>query len=185
MVNQRKHGRTLQQVLEDGSQDGPIHPTLGTPCREWVKCKHSFGYGVITFQGKYMGTHRASWVVANGEIPQGMHILHKCDNPPCINPEHLFLGTAADNMHDRWVKGRHTCGRGDRHMSKTKPESMARGEARSNLTNDQVIAIREHAPIPYNKLGKMYGISGGQIRSIRMGFSWTHVGGPIETGRRK
>lgn len=64
------------------------------------------GYGRIRVDGKSWLAHRFSWVLANGPIPEGMYVCHRCDNPPCINPEHLFLGTQTDNMRDMAAKGR-------------------------------------------------------------------------------
>ena len=64
------------------------------------------GYGAIRYKGKMMLTHRASWLIHKGEIPEGLMVLHHCDNPLCINPSHLFLGTAKDNSDDKIKKGR-------------------------------------------------------------------------------
>lgn len=101
------------------------------------------GYGIVGINRKSMLSHRASWIIANGPIPEGMDVLHKCDNRKCGNPAHLFLGTDIDNMRDRDSKGRNNqpCGdkngsrtmpwrraTGDRHMSRTKPESLKRGD---------------------------------------------------------
>lgn len=71
-------------------------------CWEWNRSKYPNGYGRI---GKHYA-HRFSWILTNGEIPNGLHVCHSCDNPPCVNPKHLWLGTVADNMHDRDSKGR-------------------------------------------------------------------------------
>src|SRR5678815_3205705 len=72
-------------------------------CLEWQGTKHSKrGYGL---DGRKLA-HRAAWERVHGPIPEGMHVLHKCDNPPCVNVRHLFLGTHADNMRDREQKGR-------------------------------------------------------------------------------
>jgi hypothetical protein len=80
-------------------------------CWEWTgKARHPFGYGVFglgTRQAGTMQAHRFSYQLYVGPIPDGMCVLHKCDNPPCVNPDHLFLGTRADNNHDMIAKGRY------------------------------------------------------------------------------
>jgi len=76
-------------------------------CWNWTGVKSKFGYGRGTF---YSGTkfyaHRMSWILHNGEVPDGLLVCHKCDNPTCVNPGHLFLGTAKDNTHDMYEKNR-------------------------------------------------------------------------------
>jgi HNH endonuclease len=84
--------------------DGP----LVTPCWEWQGSGTNCGYGRIRFQGYCYSVHRLSWIANNGPIPDGLHVLHRCDQPPCINPEHLFLGTPKDNTGDCIAKGRFT-----------------------------------------------------------------------------
>lgn len=79
-------------------------------CWIWTGASYSAGYGIIGttgLNGGRMVTHRLSWLIHYGEIPKGMMVLHKCDNPPCVNPEHLFLGTIQDNVDDMIKKGRH------------------------------------------------------------------------------
>lgn len=76
-------------------------------CWEWTGPRNSTsGYGQVNLFGKHQTAHRWSWELTNGDIPKGMWILHRCDNPPCFNPEHLFLGTPADNVLDAQIKGR-------------------------------------------------------------------------------
>lgn len=75
-------------------------------CWEWQRARMGAGYGNTRYQGKTINTHRLSYMLFVGPIPEGMYVLHKCDNPPCVNPEHLWLGTPADNMRDRDAKGR-------------------------------------------------------------------------------
>src|SRR5229473_531412 len=90
-------------------------------CWEWIAGKHRFGYGIIRDggRGSRMRTaHRISWEFHNGSIPAGLWVLHRCDNPQCINPDHLFLGTQFDNMTDAARKGRIRNGRGKNVSSK-------------------------------------------------------------------
>ncbi len=78
-------------------------------CWEWRGFRNEFGYGRTRHgrldRGK-QGAHRVAWALVNGTIPEGAHVLHRCDNPPCCNPAHLFLGTHTDNMRDMSEKGR-------------------------------------------------------------------------------
>lgn len=83
-----------------------------TGCWVWNACKDTKGYGLFqmgqrpTGSYKASAAHRVSWQIHKGEIPKGMNVLHKCDNPPCVNPDHLFLGTQQDNTNDMIKKGR-------------------------------------------------------------------------------
>lgn len=82
--------------------------SVGAPdeCWEWTGCRHTKGYGDFSAGGKHIRAHRFSWIIANGEISTGLSVLHRCDNPPCINPSHLFLGTVRENILDMIHKGR-------------------------------------------------------------------------------
>lgn len=75
-------------------------------CLEWSGVTNRRGYGRLQVQGRMVLTHRLAWELANGSIPEGMNVLHRCDNPPCCDPEHLFLGTQKDNVADMIAKGR-------------------------------------------------------------------------------
>lgn len=78
-------------------------------CWEWKGVRvgsMTIKYGQFNFPGGRTAAHRFSWYLAHGPIPNGLQVLHKCDNPPCVNPSHLFLGTQADNVHDCVAKGR-------------------------------------------------------------------------------
>jgi hypothetical protein len=75
-------------------------------CWIWQGYTAEAGYGQIGFNNKVFSTHRISWMLNFGEIPEGLCVLHKCDHPPCVNPDHLFLGTRDDNSKDAVAKGR-------------------------------------------------------------------------------
>lgn len=84
---------------------GPV--VLLYPCAEWTGRRNRGGYGLTRACGKPLLAHRQAWAIAFGPIPDGLCVLHRCDNPPCCEPTHLFLGTRADNMRDMALKGRH------------------------------------------------------------------------------
>jgi hypothetical protein len=85
-----------------------IHVKIGSPedCWIWRGGKFSSGYGYHEYEDIGYRSHRLAWILTYGEIPEGMLVLHRCDNPPCCNPNHLFLGTNKDNMEDRNNKNR-------------------------------------------------------------------------------
>ena len=98
--NQVGYAGTPQERLERRL----VHQTNG--CLEWQPPVDKDGYGHICVYGKVVGVHRLAWELAYGPISGGLHVLHHCDNPPCCEPTHLFLGTQADNNADRNMKGR-------------------------------------------------------------------------------
>lgn len=125
------------------NKDGPVPehmPELG-PCWVWTAGRFACGYGQFAKGRPSRYAHRISWALANGPVPDGLWVLHKCDNRPCVRPDHLFLGTHADNMRDMVEKGRSTVGdrngsrlhperlrRGDNHPSRTRPERRPKGD---------------------------------------------------------
>lgn len=126
-------------------------------CWLWTAGVDKDGYGRIRVNGAQQRTHQVSYVLHYGPIPDGMWVLHRCDNPRCVRPDHLFLGTSQDNVADRTTKGRSATGdrnasrlypdrrpRGARHHWRTKPETRMHGErnGRAKLTADDVRQIR-------------------------------------------
>lgn len=147
-------------------------------CLVWpaTQQNHS-GYGLFYCDGKYRAAHRIAYILAHGPIPDGMFVCHRCDNPSCVNPEHLFLGTHQDNMDDCTRKGRHA--RGDRSGPRLHPEKMSRGEHRYNakLTDDLVREIRRlhQNGMRGRAIGKAFGITESAVSAIVHGKSWKHV----------
>lgn len=130
-------------------------------CWLWRAAHNSEGYGRFKLNGQLILTHRLSYEIANGAIPDGLFVLHECDTPSCVKPAHLFLGTNARNMLDMFAKGR-------RDMTGTKSTS-------ARLTEEQVAQIRSfyaRGGISHRKLGALYSISKTQIGSIIRGECW-------------
>lgn len=76
-------------------------------CWIWTGARHPFGHGLFMWEGKNQYVHRISWQLHKGPIPDGLYVCHTCDNPPCVNPDHLWIGTCGDNLRDMAAKGRH------------------------------------------------------------------------------
>lgn len=141
-----------------------------TGCWEWVGCKRR-GYGHTIIGSRKDGTrktiaaHRLSYLIFHGEIPAGMEVCHKCDNPSCINPEHLFAGTRQDNVDDRERKGRNIVKVGEE-------------QRRAKLTKKAVKDARwEHAyhGTSFQKLADRYGVSKRTIMNAINGVTWKCV----------
>jgi hypothetical protein len=96
-------------------KNGPTMPHMDSPCWIWTAGKFARGYGSFKVAGIANRTHRVAWVLANGQIPDGLHALHRCDVRACCRADHLFLGTNADNVRDRESKGRGNCLKGEAH----------------------------------------------------------------------
>lgn len=100
--------RIIDRFWSRIDKNGPVpkhRPELG-PCWIWTRSRTSAGYGNISLGTRHEYTHRISWMLHFGDIPTGLHVLHKCDNPPCCRPDHLFIGTHTDNHADCSVKER-------------------------------------------------------------------------------
>lgn len=143
-------------------------------CWLWTGALHSSGYGLIHRGGRGNGnirTHRLAWELTNGPIPPGLHVCHRCDNPQCVNPAHLFLGTRSDNMRDMFTKGRN--------VHTAHPETLPRGErhGRTHLTEDNVRTIRRRAADgeTFTSLANEFRITRVAIRYIVQRVSWAHV----------
>lgn len=147
-------------------------PVPETGCWLWtagsVLCDGVDTYGVIHVNRIPRGAHRVSWELYRGQIPPDLCVCHKCDTPACVNPDHLFLGTHADNMADKMKKGR---------------DRVAFGEAQghSKLTVAQVEAIRNDNR-PHAVIASEYGLGQQSVSKLKRGESWACAGGPIVKG---
>jgi hypothetical protein len=136
-------------------------------CWEWQAARDELGYGFFRMtSGENMWkAHRAAWVLIHGLIPPGLIVCHHCDNPPCVNPSHLFLGTPQDNVDDRVRKGRSS--RLISHFGETSPKAK--------LTAAQVAEIRERysaGGVYQRELGEEFGVDQTQIGRIVRGVRW-------------
>lgn len=145
-------------------------------CWAWKMSCNSRGYGKFQVGRKTISAHRFSIVASGNEIPDGMFSCHKCDNPPCCNPNHLFIGSSADNQRDMADKGR-SC-KGERNPSKTHPE-LFRGENNygHKLTDEIVSRLRESPPIGANMNSEAlkYSVSASALRGAIVGSTWKHL----------
>lgn len=162
-------------------------------CWEWKAGRDKDGYG--QFSVGYVGTraHRFSFLLHHGDIPRGMKVCHTCDNPPCANPKHLWLGTADDNNKDMKNKGRcatgaqngahtqpHRRATGDRHWSKLYPEKISKGsqQSQSRLSETIVKQIRDlvgRGCWTQAAAARNYGVSQTRISQIIKRKCWKHI----------
>jgi hypothetical protein len=135
-----------------------------TGCWEWDGTIRT-GYGRYYYKGKWMTAHRVSWELHNGPIPDGLLVLHKCDNKPCVNPDHLFVGTQRDNVRDMWKKQRAKVLKGSKSPN-------------SKLTEKTAIEIRnlyEEGGTSYAKLARKFNVSAKLVELVIKRQVWRHV----------
>jgi hypothetical protein len=133
-------------------------------CWEWQGYRQKRGYGIIGEMKRQILTHRCSWALTYGPVPDGKMVLHHCDNPPCVRPNHLFLGSQKDNSDDMIAKGRNRQPRGE-------------NSAHAVLTEDDVRSIRAWvvSGAKMAEVATLYGVSLGCICHIIAGRSWRHI----------
>lgn len=132
-------------------------------CWIWEGAKSRDGYGQLSFSFKPRGSHQFSYIIHHGEIPSGKSVLHICDNPSCVNPDHLWSGSSFDNMKDKQDKGR---------------SSSLRGELnpRAKLSEPDVRKILSlKGSMPMLRIARLFGVSDALIRLIFKGKLWSHI----------
>lgn len=165
----RTNGPLAVRLAAKTDTNGPMHPDLGTRCHVFTAATNHEGYGLIhDTRGEYgpkhamIQAHRAAWMVANGPLPigiglEGPVVRHKCDNPICVNPEHLELGTQLENMRDCFTRG------GNR-VRAVLDEEKVREIRRRYAAGDRQVDI-----------ARALGISDGNVRLVVTGRTWRHV----------
>lgn len=130
-------------------------------CWPWTGNLKAGGYGRLYWDGSRLGAHVWSFILEYGEVPDGCEVCHSCDNPPCVNPRHLWAGTHGDNIRDCVAKTR---------------DNKAHGESHglAILTEDDVRQIRTMER-PYAELGRLYGTTPENISSICRRKTWAHI----------
>lgn len=130
-------------------------------CWQWKASTFPNGYGQFQFEGRPHGAHRVSYTLYKEEIPKGFLVCHTCDNVQCVNPDHLFLGTEADNMQDKTKKGRAYTPPGEKNGS-------------SKLSNDDIREIR-NSSLNNHDLAKKFGVVADHIQRIKTRKVWKHL----------
>lgn len=140
-----------------------IHLTNKNKCWEWRGYKQK-GYGRFLLNGKKILAHRASFIIFFGKIKNGMYICHKCDNPSCVNPNHLYAGTPKQNALDSLYRNRNYMKKGD-----LNPRAKLNSKVVKKIK--YFLSLNER-PI---KLSKMFNISYSSIQNIKRGITWKHI----------
>ncbi len=137
-------------------------------CWLWTGTVNEKGYGHIVHHQKLWKAHRLAWFFKNGEIPNGLCVLHRCDNPPCCNPAHLFLGTLADNHADMMSKGR----------GSKPPLNFGEGHNRGKLKEvdvREILRLHSESGVSALAIAKRFSVHNASIYNIIKGKSWKHL----------
>jgi hypothetical protein len=137
-------------------------------CWLWIgsKIKSKWAYGQLKVNGKNQSAHRVSYQLYKGQIPEGLVVRHTCNNPCCVNPEHLELGTQQENMDD---------------MVNANRQALGSRNGRSKIKEEDVPDIRRRLALgeTYYSIGKLYGVTHTPIKQIKEGKSFSYVGSHI------
>jgi hypothetical protein len=187
-VSCRSCGADIVALLKRHERYFWMHVEKGEGCWLWLGQLHRHGYGMIQLPGLRLLAHRAAWILVHGWIERREHVLHRCDNPPCVNPAHLSIGSHLDNVADMVAKGRQS--RGARHAEAVRaalsnlrlnnPEKLDAGIRRgvsngnAKLTDREVRIIRGcEGSSP--QVSRIFGVSAAVVRDVRLRRRWRHV----------
>jgi hypothetical protein len=160
----RNHGMPIIQPRIRAFWDAVDKSAGPDGCWPWVRGTDRAGYGSPLYSGRKTGAHRIAWTLTHGKIPRQLWVLHKCDNPPCCNPKHLFLGTQRDNIDDMITKGRARPPKGERNgLAKLRTKDIPQIRRRV-LSGDRLQTV-----------GDRYGVTKQAIWHIVHGKTWKHV----------
>ena len=170
-VRFKTHGTVEQKKYAHGSLEERfwtlVDKKSDDECWHWKGQVQKNGYGRISLGAKslgYDGAHRVSWKIFNKkDIPDGMYIMHKCDNPSCVNPHHLSIGTPKENTQDMIAKGR-----------KRVVSPKGEGNGKSLLNEEKVRLIRSSS-LSHTAIAMQLGVSPNCVRGVRIGRTWTHI----------
>jgi Flp pilus assembly pilin Flp len=155
-----------------------------TDCIEWAGHRQRGGYGLTRMPGdsrRRTSAHRAAWINANGPIADGLYVCHTCDNPPCVNLDHLWLGTALDNARDRSAKGRsahnrpHSAGPGERNGRAILTEDQVRSIIETHRLHGQKLRGTPRLGVTRQELADTFGVSRPTIDGILSGRLWPSI----------
>lgn len=174
--------RLIPELTDSERQRFWKYVIKGDGCWKWSGQLDTRGYGTIKLRKRRTFAHRVSWMIHRGN-PEYLYVLHHCDNPSCVNPIHLFLGTQTDNVADMMAKGRRWKTRdlpiGDQHWSRKHPDKVRRGELnnRAKLTSEVVRNMRRsfNSGVSRRMLSEQFHISLSQTYNITSGRQWRHV----------
>lgn len=157
-----------------------VHKGAADHCWPWVGKRITHGYGCVHVQGAHYAAHRIAYLLAHGRFAPELCVMHTCDNPPCVNPSHLRLGTHATNMADMFKKGRTYRAIGHEHWTHRHPERIARGGAvgGARLSAQDVTCIRRQyaaGGISFRALGLKYNVHAVNIWQIVRRKTWKHL----------
>lgn len=154
--------------------------TEGSDCLWWSGYRNQTGYGYFFFKGLSIRAHRAAYIICHGPIPDGLHVLHSCDNPSCVNPQHLSTGTHVENMKQRHARGRYVFNYNGNHYLQ-KDSTVVRGSNNARAVINEEIAFQMRLDFAQGKFkskaaaARSYGVSVTVIQTALNGKTWKHV----------